>query len=149
MSWLGKVGSGLGIICIPITLWICGHPSYVIGSSMQPTLSGTDAKWWKRDVVWINRYARYSQPQLGDVIAFIYPQDPKKTHIKRIAHGPGTIITSEGNKIVQIVPENHYWMVSDNPYRANDSNLYGPVNQGLFKGKATYVLWPPEHWRKI
>lgn len=51
----------------------------------------------------------------------------KRTHIKRVSKTAGEIVHLRNGKLYQ-VPENHLWMISDNPKNANDSNIYGPVN---------------------
>lgn len=49
-------------------------------------------------------------------------------HIKRVKKIAGEITQLNSGRLYQI-PENHLWMISDNPTNANDSNTYGPVSK--------------------
>ncbi|KAI1708760.1 peptidase s24-like domain-containing protein [Ditylenchus destructor] len=139
---LKNLGTGVGIICVPIAYMdTIGHPSFISGASMEPTLLDGD-------VVWIDRW--HLEPKVGDIFAFLYPRDPSRRFIKRIQHCEGEFVRLPDRKPFQ-VPENHFWMTSDNSTipNANDSKIYGPVNYGLLRGRATSIIWPPSRMRKL
>ncbi|KAI1710556.1 peptidase s24-like domain-containing protein [Ditylenchus destructor] len=139
---LKRLGAGVGIICVPIAFMdTVGYPSVISGASMEPTLLGSD-------IVWINRW--HVKPQAGDIFAFLYPRDSSRRFIKRVQHCEGEFVRLPNTKLFK-VPENHYWMTSDNSRisNANDSKVYGPVNYGLLRGRATRIIWPPSRMRKL
>jgi len=141
------IGSGIGFICVPIAFCdLVGHPAAVMGSSMEPTLHGTGAKWWQNDIIWLSKW--YSTPSNGDIFTFISPQDPTVQHIKRIVKSPGEFVRLK-NGTPAMLGVNDYWMVSDNGAAGKDSRTYGPVNLGLFQGKAMFIMWPPSRIGKI
>ena len=117
------------------------------------------------------------QPRRGDVVVFIYPENPKKDFIKRlIAVGgetveikDGTIYINntplmdpvfnqkyyynrgefgkEGEKI--IVPKNSFYMLGDNSQSSQDSRYWGFVPKANILGKAILIYWPPHRIRLI
>jgi len=117
------------------------------------------------------------QPQRGDVVVFIYPQDPKKDFIKRLiaVEGEaveiinGTIYVNDkpltekvfnsnyyynrgdygeaGKKIV--VPQNSYFVMGDNSASSQDSRYWGFVPKNNVLGKAIMIYWPPQRIRII
>lgn len=76
------------------------------------------------------------------------PQDPKVQHIKRVAACPGDFVRMKNGMMTQL-GVNDYWMLSDNVQAGKDSRTYGPVNLGLFQGKAMLILWPLNRVGKI
>ncbi|VDN38366.1 unnamed protein product [Cylicostephanus goldi] len=57
--------------CVAVTVFdVVGHPAVVTGASMAPTLEGSDARWWHRDLVWLTPWGIH-RPRVGEVITFM------------------------------------------------------------------------------
>lgn len=123
------------------------------------------------------RLPAVTQPKRGDVIVFIYPQDPKKDFIKRLAALPGDTVEiksgsiyingsalldpvfnqryyynrgdygQEGQKV--IVPKDSYYVLGDNSASSQDSRYWGFVPANNILGKALVIYWPPKRIRII
>jgi signal peptidase I len=117
------------------------------------------------------------QPQRGDVVVFIYPEDKKKDFIKRLVALPkekveienGTIFidgeplrdsrfsqrfyynrgdfAKEDREI--IVPAGSLFVLGDNSASSKDSRYWGFVPQKNVLGKAILIYWPPQRIRII
>jgi len=117
------------------------------------------------------------QPQRGDVIVFIYPEDQRKFFIKRLIGLPGETVeikngsvyindapltgpvfnkiyyynkgdnAKEGQKI--IVPQDSYFVLGDNSASSLDSRFWGFVPKNNVLGKAFFIYWPPQRMRII
>ena len=151
--------------------------------SMQPTLMVGDAilvnkflygakvpfTHWKLPIV--------REPARGDVIVFIYPQDPKKDFIKRMVGLPGETVEIRNGSIyvndqpvvgpqfngryyynrgefgdagVKItVPPKSYFVLGDNSNSSQDSRYWGFVPQENIRGKAMVIYWPLTRLRII
>jgi len=116
-------------------------------------------------------------PKRGDVVVFIYPENPKKDFIKRlVAIGgetveirSGTIYVNnqpitepvfnqiyyynrgelgrEGLKVV--VPKDSYFVLGDNSALSQDSRYWGFVPRKNILGKALLIYWPLKRIRII
>ncbi|VDM56000.1 unnamed protein product [Angiostrongylus costaricensis] len=137
-------------VCVAVTAFdVVGHPAVVTGASMSPTLEGSDARWWHRDMVWLTP-RRIRSPYIGDIITFVSPREPDKVHIKRVTALEGDIdFRPKYRNEFMLVPKGCCWMESDNPENACDSNVYGPVSIGLMKNRATHIIWPPNRWKHL
>lgn len=117
------------------------------------------------------------QPQRGDVIVFIYPQDPKKDFVKRLIGLPGETLQINNGTIYiddkplfapvfnQIyyynrgefakdsqkikVPEDSFFVLGDNSASSQDSRYWGFVPRKNILGKAIVIYWPPRRIRII
>ncbi|CAL2042054.1 unnamed protein product [Caenorhabditis brenneri] len=141
----GALGS-----CVVFTFFdVVGYPAQVNGNSMQPTLEGGSAKWYKRDFVWLSTWDLYKCSP-GTILSFISPRDPYAVHIKRVTAVENQIVTPVSHPDWKTdIPKSHYWMEGDNPENRNDSNIYGPVSASLVKGRATHIIWPPSRWQRL
>jgi signal peptidase I len=110
------------------------------------------------------------QPQRGDIIVFIYPEDRAKDFIKRLVGLPGDVVEirsgsiyindkplldplfanryyynrgdfgQEGQKLV--VPADNYFVLGDNSASSKDSRYWGFVPHKNLLGKAMFIYWP-------
>ncbi|MDD5431801.1 MAG: signal peptidase I [Candidatus Omnitrophica bacterium] len=124
-----------------------------------------------------SRLPAVSEIKRGDVVVFIYPEDPKKDFIKRLVGLPGEIVevkngtiyindkpltdskfnkiyyynrgdfAKEGQKIT--VPEDSYFVLGDNSSSSKDSRYWGFVPRKNVLGKAMLIYWPPQRIRII
>jgi signal peptidase I len=116
-------------------------------------------------------------PRRGDVVVFIYPEDPKKDFIKRLVATEGEAVEikngtiyingepqideifsqkyyynrgefgQEGQKI--IVPKDSYFVLGDNSQSSQDSRYWGFVPANNVLGRAILIYWPPNRIRLI
>ncbi len=140
--------------------------------SMKPTLQ-------EGDRILVNKFIyRFKEPQRGDVVVFIYPEDRKKDFIKRlIAKGGETVEISNGYIIVDgkvvddpqeirniyyynsgdfgevgkktEVPKGQYYFLGDNSSSSKDSRYWGFVEKKDILGKAILIYWPLNRIRLI
>ena len=117
------------------------------------------------------------EPQRGDVVVFVYPQNPKKDFIKRLVGVGGDNIkiksgtvyvndrplmdpafdkryyynrgafAEEGQQIV--VPEDSYFVLGDNSASSQDSRYWGFVPAKNIIGEAMVIYWPPRRIKII
>jgi signal peptidase I len=117
------------------------------------------------------------EPKRGDVVVFIYPQDPKKDFIKRLVAVPGEKVQikngtlyinglplldplfnrtyyynrgdfgREGQEIT--VPEKSFFVLGDNSASSQDSRYWGFVPSENLLGEAIVIYWPPQRIRII
>jgi signal peptidase I len=117
------------------------------------------------------------QPKRGDVVVFVYPEDPSRDYIKRlIAVGSETAEINNGNIYINgklcddenlkmrfyynrgpygeegkklEVPKDSYYVLGDNSASSRDSRYWGYVPKKLLVGKAILIYWPLNRIRII
>ena len=123
----------------------------------------------------MKRLPGFSKPQRGDIIVFVYPEDPKRDFIKRlIAFGGESVEIREGDIYIngrridepevkknyyynrgnygmegQIVkvPEGYVYVLGDNSASSHDSRFWGFVPQENIIGRAEFIYWPFDRLR--
>lgn len=123
------------------------------------------------------RLPKIREPKRGDIIVFIYPENPKKAFIKRLVATSGESVEikngtiyvndkpllepvfsqrfyynrgeygQEGKKV--IVPKNSFYVLGDNSGSSQDSRYWGFVPYKNLLGKAMLIYWPPHRVRII
>jgi signal peptidase I len=123
------------------------------------------------------RLPAYGAMKRGDVVVFIYPEDPKKAFIKRLVGFPGEKVQIKDGTIYindtplmdplfnrfyyysrgdlmdsgapVVVPKESYFVLGDNSASSKDSRYWGFVPQKNVLGKAILIYWPPQRVRMI
>jgi len=125
-------------------------PVKVVGETMKPALNDGDRIIIERNPKTLNR---------GDIVIFLYPEDPVKSYIKRIVGLPHeTIDIREGKVFIngQPLPEPYvapeldqaqrslkavtlaadsYFVMGDNRDNSSDSRFWGPLKRNFIYGK--------------
>ncbi|XP_032677289.1 mitochondrial inner membrane protease subunit 1-like [Odontomachus brunneus] len=104
------------------------------GPSMEPTLYANDILFVERISVRLQRLNK------GDIVISKCPYNPKENICKRIVGLPGDKIRN--GLSVTTVPYGHMWLEGDNSSNSTDSRIYGPVPQGLLRGRALCKIFP-------
>jgi signal peptidase I len=123
------------------------------------------------------RLPKVRDPQRGDCIVFIYPENPKKDFIKRLVGLPGEVLEIRSGTIfingkpvldpvfskiyyynkgdlaeegkVTIIPQGRYFVLGDNYASSQDSRYWGFVPKQNILGKAILIYWPLKRIRII
>ncbi len=123
------------------------------------------------------RLPGFEKPHRGDVIVFIFPDDPKRDFIKRlIGIGGDTVEIRNGDIYVNHeqldhpmvkslyyynrgeygqmnqevhVPEGYNFVLGDNSASSHDSRFWGFVPEDYIIGKAALIYWPLNRIRFI
>ncbi len=123
------------------------------------------------------RLPGFSKPKRGDIVVFVFPEDPKRDFIKRlIAKGGETVEIKQGDiyidgRLVEDpaskniyyynrgtygqtgqkikVPAGYYYVLGDNSASSHDSRYWGFVPERYIVGKAELIFWPLNRIRII
>ena len=162
-----------GIICVAALLLITRNfifrTALISGPSMEPTLYHGE-----RVVVMKLPYI-FGSPELNDVVAFPYRENPSQLFVKRVIGLPGDVVdiidrrmtingvelddafteglmVSVGDVVFPItVPENAYFVMGDHRNSSNDSRFtnVGCIGKKEMLGKLVLRFWPPGQFGKI
>ena len=135
----------------------------VDGFSMRPTLQ--DGEY-----ILVNKLAyKFSEPQRGEIIVFVFPVNPEEDLIKRIIGIPGDtvsiqdgVLTVNGAVVDEPyinappvyngtwqVPEGNLFVLGDNRNDSRDSHQWGLLPMENVIGRSVMIYWPPEEWQII
>jgi len=163
-SWTHDFIVALATLPIAIIILFVGtlffyQPVRVEGTSMLPMLEDQDR-------LFINKWAlRFEDIHRGDVVVFLYPQDQKKSYIKRVIALPGDDLKIDHGTVIvngaalkesyvpfryeddrsqpeMVIPKGEYFVMGDHRAISSDSRDFGPVARSLIYGKAAFVYWP-------
>ena len=128
------------------------QPVKVVGDTMMPALNDGDLIIIDRNPAKLER---------GDIVIFLYPNDPVKSYLKRIVALPNeTIDIREGKVFINGLPltepyvnpeldQSHrdmapvtlaadsYFVIGDNRDNSSDSRIWGPLRRKFIYGKYT------------
>lgn len=126
------------------------QPVKVEGTAMLPTLRDGDR-------IFIDR--NFDKLQRGDIVIFYYPEDPRRSYIKRIIGLPNEAVDiREGKVFVNGTPldepyidprlnlshrsleerkltAEQYYVIGDNRDNSSDSRIWGPLDRKFIYGK--------------
>jgi signal peptidase I len=123
------------------------------------------------------RLPKVRQPKRGDVVVFIYPENPKKDFIKRLAALEGERVAIKNGTVYinnkpltdpafsqryyynrgefsaedqeVVVPKGAIFVLGDNSASSQDSRYWGFVPHKNILGKAMLIYWPLHRIRII
>jgi len=137
----------------------------VEGQSMVPTLDDQDR-------LIVNKLAyRLHDPEVGDVVMLLYPEDPEKSFVKRIVAAPTDSIRSIDGRVYRndvpipddfipeqyrmpndtwgpdVLPPGYYFVMGDHRNNSSDSRTWGQVPKKYILGRVQLRWWPISHAR--
>lgn len=148
-------------IVLPFRMYIA-EPYLVDGRSMDPTFA-------TGDYLIVNKFSyRSNQPERESVLVMKFPNNPKKSFIKRIIGLPGEKVLVKDNTVKIINAENpegfmldqsyithqsvgtfevtlagdEYFVMGDNRLESYDSRSWGPLKKEFILGKPVMRLFP-------
>ncbi len=149
-------------IAAVVIVFLC-QPVKVEGTSMLPQLAHEQR-------IFVNKLAyRIDSIERGDVIVFKFPEDLRRSYIKRVVALPGETVEVrkgtvhiDGKALAEpyvprryrdrsshppvTVAEGAYYVLGDHRNTSNDSRTWGTVDKSFVTGKAVFAYWPPERF---
>ena len=150
------------LIVVPFRLYVA-QPFIVDGASMDPTFETGDY------LIVDELTYHFKTPERGSVLIFKYPQDPRKSFIKRviglpdetvlISNGEVTIVNtqypggfvleepyvelSKKDSLNYVLGPSEYFVLGDNRSSSADSRVWGPVPEKNIVGRPIIRFFPP------
>lgn len=157
VQWLRTLGSAAVYATLIVTFGF--QVARVEGRSMEPTLHDQDR-------LVVNKLAyQIHDPEIGDVVMMMHPNNPDQTLVKRIVAGPLDTIGFQAGVVVRngvpetetfvpeefrqpddraavLVPEGFYFVLGDHRSNSTDSRSFGPVPRKYILGRVQLRWWP-------
>ena len=157
VAWLKTLASAAVYATLIVTFGF--QVARVEGQSMAPTLADQDR-------LIVNKFAyRVGEPQIGDIVMLYYPNDPKKSFVKRVIAEEGDQVRIVNGKVYrndvlmddsfvpaefrshddwgpQVIPEGYYFVMGDHRNNSSDSRHWGFVPSKYIIGKVQLRWWP-------
>lgn len=145
--------------------------SFIIVNARVPSAS-MENTIMTNDRLIANRFAyTFGDPEMGDIIVFVAPDEPDKLFVKRVIGTPGDtvqiidgVLYINGEAIDEpylkepmagsygpyVVPDESYFMLGDNRNNSLDSRywLNTFVPEDTILGEAMFTYYPRIHWIK-
>ena len=141
----------------------------VSGHSMEPTLSHGDFVLLSRIGFW------FGEPQIGDIIAFPFQENPSEFYIKRVVGTPGDVVDFQNNRFIvngqesyygfaqvdiisrgdivlpMIIEADEYFVLGDNRNSSKDSRYQavGSIAEAEMLGRAVLRIWPISRFGRV
>jgi signal peptidase I len=155
--WLRTVTSAAVYAALIMTFGF--QVARVEGRSMEPTLHD-------RDRLVVNKLAyQLRDPEVGEVVMLLRPDNPGQTLVKRIVAAPGDTVAFREGVVVRngvatdeafvptslrsfedrspiVVPEGFYFVLGDHRNNSADSRVFGPVPKKYILGRIQIRWWP-------
>lgn len=154
----------VGSLFIVVYLFII-QPNEVRGSSMDTTFA-------EGEYILTNKLAyKFGEPERGDVVVFVSPENEDQDFIKRIIAIPGDTVmilngrvyvngqmlseqyiqeptNPEGGFIVEgreeTIPDGHVFVMGDNRPKSKDSRVFGPIPYSSIIGEVFFRYFPAD-----
>ncbi|ODS56498.1 MAG: signal peptidase I [Acidobacteria bacterium SCN 69-37] len=133
----------------------------VEGHSMAPTLEDQD----RLIVNKLEYRLPHHDPQFGDIVMLLFPNDPDKSFVKRVIGEPGDTLRSVNGHVFrndepvpddfipeeyrsydtwgpEIVPDAYYFVMGDHRNNSSDSRTWRYVPKKYIIGKVQLRWWP-------
>jgi signal peptidase I len=131
----------------------------VDGRSMEPTLHD-------RDRLVVDKFAyQVHDPDVGDIVMLLHPNNPSQSLVKRIVAAPGDTVAFREGVVVRngvavdedfipadlrsldnlasvVVPEGFYFVLGDQRNNSSDSRTFGCVPRKYILGRIQIRWWP-------
>jgi signal peptidase I len=157
VAWVKTLASAAVYATLIVTF--VGQVARVDGQSMAPTLQDHDR-------LIVNKLAyRMGEPQVGDIVMLLYPNDPNKTFVKRVVAEQGDEVKIVNGKVYRngalmddsfvlpeyrshedfgpaVVREGHYFVMGDHRNSSSDSRIWGEVPKKYIIGRVQVRWWP-------
>lgn len=159
-----EIISDVAIVLIALAIGLFLN-KYVIANAQVPS-SSMETTVMAGDRIFVNRLSyAFAEPQRGDIVTFIYPDDGETLYLKRVMGLPGEVIQGKGGHIYingealqkdfteevsyddfgpYTVPEDCYFMMGDNRNDSWDSRYWQHtfVEKEDIIGKAMVSYFP-------
>jgi len=182
-AWCKEMGETIGwavILALLIRSFVI-QPFKIPTGSMEPTLRPGDRILVLRYVYGLRvpfttkRFFKWHDPEVGDIIVFNYPEEPRRDFIKRCVALPGDTVSIRNGRLLRNdaflqkepfkrifyynkgpygregeeidVPQEAYFALGDNSASSKDSRYWGFLDDKYLIGKAILVYWPPNRIR--
>ena len=159
VAWLKTLASAAVYATLIVTFGF--QVARVEGQSMSPTLQDQDR-------LIVNKFiylTHIGEPQLGDIVMLYYPNNPKKSFVKRVIAAEGqTVRMVDGKVFVNeapvddsfvppeyrghddygpvVIPEGYYFVMGDHRTNSSDSRHWGYVPRKYIIGRVQLRWWP-------
>ena len=159
VAWLKTLASAAVYATLIVTFGF--QVARVEGQSMSPTLQDQDR-------LIVNKFVyltHIGEPQLGDIVMLYYPNNPKKSFVKRVIAAEGqTVRMVDGKVFVNeapvddsfvpaeyrghddygpvVIPEGYYFVMGDHRTNSSDSRHWGYVPKKYIIGRVQLRWWP-------